>query len=89
MKIDARLGLHCGAAQNELANRTPSAASPSMEGLRTVSTVYLRLYISNELARSENKLIEKLHQEFVSQPVADLRFDGIERRLTALERSDT
>ena len=50
-------------------------------------TIYLRLYISNELARSENNLMHKLHEQFVPASVADLRFSAIEQRLEQAEEN--
>lgn len=53
--------------------------------LVTASTVYLRLFVRNELNDFRNELIKELRQEFVSKEIFEAKTEPIEHRLSKLE----
>ncbi|HMV51013.1 MAG TPA: hypothetical protein PLD20_05745 [Blastocatellia bacterium] len=53
--------------------------------LVTASTVYLRLFVRNELQEMRHELIKELRKEFVSKELFDLKTEDLERRLLKFE----
>lgn len=55
-------------------------------GCVTAATVYLRLFVRDQIHSFQDQLLARLHAEFVPTPVGELRWRGLESRLDHLER---